>query len=344
MSQKKIGFLLLDRFSMLSFTSALEPLEVANQVAEERLYEYFTATADGETARASTGVVTMPDYSIAELIASKPLDVLIVVGGSNVPELSNMLVARLQRFVASGVSLGGVASGVVALAKAGFFDGQSCSVPREFSTILQEERPRVAVTLKPFTTGVQRFSCAGGCAMLEMMINRIADEQSQALAQSVAEALMFESSMMEQPLHLSDPVKLSQPKLAEIIALMETNLEEPLSLTELAGYVGISRRHLERIFKKHLDCTPLKYYIKLRLLAARQLLKQTSRPIIDVAAACGFVSAAHFSKCYKAHMNITPKAERQGKPVRLEPTVATRVGDIPAALLYNSFHSAQMRF
>ncbi|MBN3562091.1 GlxA family transcriptional regulator [Aliamphritea spongicola] len=344
MSQKKIGFLLLDRFSMLSFTSALEPLEVANQVAEECLYEYFTATVDGEKVRASTGVTTVPDFSIAELIASKAIDTLIVVGGSEVPELTNMLVARLQRCTASGVSLGGVASGVVALAKAGFYDGQSCSVQREFSTVLQEERPRVAVTLKPFTTGGARFSCAGGCAMLELMINRIADDQGQELAQSVAEALMFESSMMEQSVHLPDPVKLSQPKLAEIIALMEANLEEPLSLTELAGYVGISRRHLERIFKKHLDCTPLKYYIKLRLLAARQLLKQTSRPIIDVAAACGFVSAAHFSKCYKAHMHITPKAERQGKAVPIEAAVVTPVSDIPAALLYNSFHSAQMRF
>ena len=344
MSQKKIGFLLLDQFSMLSFTSALEPLEVANQQAEERLYEYFTATVDGEIVRSSTGVASVPDFSIAELVSTKPVDTLIVVGGAQVPETERTLYTRLARCVATGVSLGGISSGVVVLAKGGFFDGQSCSVLREFSTIVQEERPAVTVTQKSFSGSPQRFSCTGGCAVLEMMLSRLAEEQSQELAQQVAEALGFEQPAQEVTSGLPDPVKLSQPKLAEIIALMEANLEEPLSLTELAGYVGISRRHLERIFKKHLDCTPLKYYIRLRLMAAKQLLKQTSRPIIDVAAACGFVSAAHFSKCYKAHMHVTPKAERQGRPVAVEPMVTAPVADIPAALLYNSFHSAQMRF
>lgn len=329
MTIKKIGFLLLDQFSMLSFTSALEPLEVTNQLADKTLYEYFTATADGEVVRSSSGVAVIPDFTVAELVSTRQIDALIVIGGIEVPDVNRLLQSSLQRCSSAGVALGGVASGVLALAKAGFLDGHSCSVQRDFMALLKEERPNVAVSLKQFTLNPQRFSCTGGSAAIEMMINRISAEQGADIAHAVGEALLYEPGATAQQLLLPEQVRATQPKLVEIITLMEANLEEPLSLTELAGYVGISRRHLERIFKKHLGCSPLKYYIRLRLLAARQLLKQTSRPIIDVAAACGFVSAAHFSKCYKAHMNITPKAERQGA----RPNAEELNSAIPAALL-----------
>ena len=71
---------------------------------------------------------------------------------------------------------------------------------------------------------------------------------------------------------------------------MEANLEEPIDLDELAVYVNVSRRQLERLFQKYLHCSPSRYYLKLRLIRARQLLKQTSMSIIEVASVCGFVS------------------------------------------------------
>ncbi|MFB3095292.1 MAG: helix-turn-helix domain-containing protein, partial [Candidatus Acidiferrales bacterium] len=65
-----------------------------------------------------------------------------------------------------------------------------------------------------------------------------------------------------------------QPKLMEAVALMEANLEEPMSLDELAQHVRLSRRQLERLFQKHLSCVPTRYYLDLRLAKARQLLLQ----------------------------------------------------------------------
>jgi transcriptional regulator GlxA family with amidase domain len=94
---------------------------------------------------------------------------------------------------------------------------------------------------------------------------------------------------------------------------MEANLEEPMSLDELAQHVGLSRRQLERLFQKHLRCVPTRYYLELRLARARQLLLQTSMSIVDVAFACGFVSAPHFSKCYRDFYGIPPRDERRLK-------------------------------
>jgi transcriptional regulator GlxA family with amidase domain len=93
---------------------------------------------------------------------------------------------------------------------------------------------------------------------------------------------------------------------------MEANLEEPLSQEMLAVYVGVSRRQLERLFKRHVGRTPAHYYLELRLDRARHLLYQTEMPIMDVACACGFVSASHFSTCYRQMYGKTPREERAG--------------------------------
>lgn len=61
---------------------------------------------------------------------------------------------------------------------------------------------------------------------------------------------------------------------------MEMNIEAPLSTDDLVNLVGVSRRHLERLFKQHLQAAPSKYYLDLRLENARQLLRQTDKTIL----------------------------------------------------------------
>jgi len=102
----------------------------------------------------------------------------------------------------------------------------------------------------------------------------------------------------------------SQPKLTDAVSLMEANIEEPLSTDDIAYYVGVSRRQLERLFKQYLSTVPSKYYLSLRLARARQLLQQTSKSIVQIGLACGFSSGPHFSSTYRSHFGITPREER----------------------------------
>ena len=87
----------------------------------------------------------------------------------------------------------------------------------------------------------------------------------------------------------------------------------PMSLDELSRAVSLSRRQLERLFQKYLGCAPTRYYLDLRLIKARQLLLQTGMSVVDVALACGFVSAPHFSKCYRDYFGKPPRDERRRK-------------------------------
>jgi AraC-like DNA-binding protein len=92
---------------------------------------------------------------------------------------------------------------------------------------------------------------------------------------------------------------------------MHANIDEPLSVDEVATAAGISRRQLERLFKRHVGQVPTRYYQQMRLRRARQLLLQSGMSIMAIAQACGFRSPPHFSKAYRAHFGHTPSAERR---------------------------------
>jgi transcriptional regulator GlxA family with amidase domain len=147
------------------------------------------------------------------------------------------------------------------------------------------------------------------------MLHLISRDHGRELSAAISEMFVYERIRNEQD-HQRVPLKhmlgTNQPKLQEIVALMEANLEEPIDLDELAVYVAVSRRQLERLFQKYLHCSPSRYYLKLRLIRARQLLKQTPMSIIEVASVCGFVSTPHFSKCYREYFGIPPRDERVG--------------------------------
>nr|WP_306416213.1 helix-turn-helix domain-containing protein [Allorhizobium pseudoryzae] len=101
---------------------------------------------------------------------------------------------------------------------------------------------------------------------------------------------------------------------------MEGHLAEPLSLVEIADAVGLSRRQIERLFRQEMGRSPARYYLEIRLDRARHLLVQSSMPVVEVAVACGFVSASHFSKCYREVYNRSPQQERAERKLTMNPS------------------------
>lgn len=133
------------------------------------------------------------------------------------------------------------------------------------------------------------------------------------LAFAVSDQLLYteiRDTKLTNRLSMSTRIGTHIPKLNHAIELMESHIEDPLNLTDVANAVGLSQRQLERLFLNNLERTPKKFYVELRLQKARNLLLQTDLKIIDVAVICGFVSAGHFSKVYKHHYKISPSFER----------------------------------
>ena len=98
---------------------------------------------------------------------------------------------------------------------------------------------------------------------------------------------------------------------SDALLLMESNLEQPLSLKDLAKQCGISERQLDRIFNRHIGTSPSQHYRELRLVRASGLLKQTSFSVAEIAISCGFQSASHLSKFFKRKFGETPLQHRR---------------------------------
>ncbi|WP_446025454.1 choline metabolism transcriptional regulator GbdR [Billgrantia sp. Q4P2] len=334
---QSIGFLLLNNFTQISLASAIEPLRMANQLTGSELYRWYTLTTDGEPVSASDGLTVIPDMSIHTPLC---LDMVIVCGGVR-PQCSvkhehiNWLKeqARLSR------SLGAICTGSWALAMAGLLDGYDVSVHWEYEAAMREAFPRIEMSTRLFSIDRDRATCPGGTTPLDMILTLISQDYGHELSASISEIFICErvrSDRDQQRIPLRHTLGTNQPKLLEAVVLMEANLEEPIDLDELASYVRISRRQLERLFQKNLQCTPSRYYMKLRLTRARQLLKQTAMSIIEVASACGFNFTPHFSKCYRELFGISPRDERIAY---FNPPLHLRKNDIKALFSKAAFEA-----
>lgn len=311
--QYRFGFLIVPNFTLIGFACAMEPLRMANMVAKARRYQWLTITADGQPVAASNGVQVMPDCSIEN---APVLDALFVCGPNPIALTGDQsLIVWLRKLSHEKVPLGGICTGSHLLARAGLLSGYRCTIHWEDTDSLIDGFGGIVVSGRVFELDRDRYTCSGGIAPIDMMVTLMSTQPGgRELAATVAELLVCErirSPSDMQRIPLRQKLGTSQPKLSEAVALMESNLEEPLSVDELANYVGLSGRQLERLFNEHLNCTPGNYYLELRLLRARQLLLRTEQAIIDVADACGFASVAHFTRRYSEFFGIPPGKERR---------------------------------
>ncbi|WP_371917172.1 GlxA family transcriptional regulator [Pseudomonas sp. R37(2017)] len=334
---QSVGFLLLDKFTLISLASAVEPLRMANQLSGRELYRWHTFSPGGEPVWASDGVPITPDASWSNPWVA---DTVIVCGGVGIQNVvTGEHIAWLKALARQSRRLGGICTGSWALARAGLLDGYECSVHWECLAAMQEAFPRLSVSASLFTLDRNRFTSSGGTAPMDMMLHLIGRDHGQELSSAISEMFVYERIRNEQDqqrVPLKHVLGTHQPKLQEVVALMEANLEEPIDLDNLAEYVDLSRRQLERLFQKYLNCTPSRYYLRLRLIRARQLLKQTSLSLIELASICGFVSTPHFSKCYREHFGVPPSDERAGSEMsrkRAVPATTPQLTTMPLTAL-----------
>jgi len=309
---QQIGFFLVPEFSMIAFASAVEPLRLANRVSEDTLYTGSTYSFDGQPVTASNGIPVIVDGAIAE---AEKLDIVFVCSGVHAHKYCDKgLLTRLRRMASHGTDIGALCTGTHILAKAGLLEDSRCTIHWENLTAFTEEFLDIDVTSELFEIDRNRYTCAGGTAAVDLMLNLIALHVGSNVAATIADEMIhhrIRDGHEAQRMELRSRLGVAHPKLLAVIQLMEENLEETLSCAELATSVGLSTRQLERLFRKYLNSAPTRYYVELRLKRARFLLRQTSLPILSVALAAGFVSASHFSKCYREHFNRTPSEERR---------------------------------
>ena len=234
---QQIGFLLVPSFSMIAFASAVEPLRLANRTSGKALYSWLLLSRDGGPVTASNGIILHPDASM-ESAEARHLQMLIVCSGIGGHLYEDRAVfSWLRRVERQGMDVGRALHRQPHSARAGLLDGYRCTIHWENLTGFTEEFPDIEVTSELFEIDRNRFTCSGGTAALDMMLNLIARQHGHELAAAVSDQFIHER-IRDQHDHqrMALPARLGvrHPKLIAVIKLMQENLEEPLGRGDLA--------------------------------------------------------------------------------------------------------------
>jgi transcriptional regulator GlxA family with amidase domain len=309
----KLAFFLVPQFSLMAFSSAIEPLRAANRLSGRSRYEWQLASLDGQPVAASNGV---PIGVHAPLDTLEQPDMLLVCAGLEPLQLAGnrRLHHRLRRFARHGCRVGAISGGSFILADAGLLSNRLCTVHWEYNDLFAARYPDLKQTQDLYVVDRDVFTCSGGIAALDMMLHFVREQCGSELALAVAEQFLhprIREQGDDQRMELHARYGVHDPKLVEVIRLMESTIDAPLYVQAIAARVGVSPRQVERLFRQQIGEPPGPFYLRLRLERGRTLLMQTSHSIQEVALACGFGSTSHFAHAYKRHFRHTPTDERR---------------------------------
>lgn len=124
---------------------------------------------------------------------------------------------------------------------------------------------------------------------------------------------MFMASFvyLEQFRHIMIPTQKEYPFTSRVTHYMRENLQQNLSLGELAAYFKFSPSHFSMMFQKETGVSPMNYFIRLKIQKACEYIELTNLKLNDIATKLGFEDAAYFSRIFTKIMGISPSAYRK---------------------------------
>ena len=310
-SPQTIGFLLVPGFALMSYAAAIEPLRAANLLSGKELYRWWHAAPGGKPVMASNGVAIITDCGTDK---DRTADLMFVCAGGNPATFDDRSVfGWLRRLARKGVAIGGISGGPYIVAKAGLLDQRRATLHWEHLPAFREAFPDIEVVPSLFEIDGNRITCSGGISALDMMVALIERDHGRQLAASVGDWFLhthIREGMGPQRMDLRYRFGVADETLIGVLRSMEMSLETPQPRATLAREAGISLRQLERLFEHHLGRGIHRHYRFLRLERARQLLRETTLPVLDVALATGFASSSQFARAYRRAFGEAPSATR----------------------------------
>ena len=314
---------LLPGYSVLSMTSFIETLSVANQQNGSAIFSWETCSVDGRAVASSSGLKMEVDRGIKDLC---PTDMVLVCAGRyEAGDTYSVLKRWLRRCSRHGAKIGSLDCGSEVLAEAGLLVGKNTTLHWRRHNSFQERFPEVGLSRSSIVFESNTFSSSGGTSSIDLALCFIEKHAGQELAQRVTDELCYGQQRKVQELtNDTNPVfaQLGHPRLRQIIREMDAKIEEAPAMEYFAEIAGFSQRQMERLFLKHMGQTPKRFFNNMRLDRARNLLMQTEMSITEICVATGFGGGSFFARKFYARFGVTPHQFRNdglnagGRPSR----------------------------
>ena len=307
------GFFLVPGFSLVALSCAIDVLRAANIEMDEDQLSWHLIGVETTRIASSSGI----SLDVEDIKSRTDCDIIAICGGErshlfNSPRALNWL----KRQAVEGKSIGSISDGAFIAADAGLFDRCKSTIHWKCQTAYRENHPGLDIRTSILEIDGNRFSCAGGTASLDLMLQLIMETTGPEIVGKIADNYFHDIIRGdEQAQHMTNAFRYAgrTPVLSDALLIMESNLEAPLTISEIAELAGTSSRQLDRLFRKHLNTAPSTHYRDLRIFRACGLLKQSRLTVAEIAVGCGFQSSSHLSKHFKPKMGTSPLKYRMAR-------------------------------
>ncbi|HTW19374.1 MAG TPA: helix-turn-helix domain-containing protein [Mycobacteriales bacterium] len=249
------------------------------------------------------------------LRALERADTIVVLPTEPVREAPEAVLRALRRAHERGVRLVSLCSAAFTLAEAGLLDGRRVTTHWAECEQLKRSFPRLDVDPKVlYTDDGDILTSAGSAAGIDLCLSVVRQDFGAEVASHIARDLVVpphreggQAQYIEAPMprpHLDDPFQ-------QTLAWMEANLDQQVTIDDLARRSAMSRRTFIRRFTATVGVTPYQWLLRRRLHFAQRLLETTDLTVDSVAERSGFVSAVNLRKHFSRVLHTSPHAYRR---------------------------------
>lgn len=305
----EIELLVLPETTLIQVAAVIEPMRAANRLLGRTQFRWVITSPDGAPAPTQSGIPIPAARAFDPLASGAPL---LVFASYNIDRhATGPLIRRLGRAGRARPVIGGIEGGAWAVARAGLLTGRRATTHWEDLDAFATAFPDIHVEPARFVIDGNRFTTGGAGPALDLMLTLIRRRLGYPLALEVAKAFIYEPSGREDQAPALALARSRNPVLAAALAEMEARLDAPVPVERIARAAGVSARHLQTLFHRHLGVAPHAHYLALRLNHARRLLIETGIPAVEIAGAVGFASAAAFARAYRRMHGEAPSETRR---------------------------------
>lgn len=294
-----------DGFPILSLTLVTEPLRIANREIGRDTFRWRIVSDDGEMMSSSSGF----GLSTEPLPGIRPDAIALLASYRPERAATQRTLAWLRAMDRAGCLMGCVDTGALVFARAGLLTKRPAAVHPEAVAAFSRQFPQSLFVDRLFDFSPPRFSSAGGISTIDMTLALIGHMAGGRLAQRVATILTYDRIHGDRLVGDIAGMPL-EPELRTALSLMRANLANPLPVSVIAARCNVPGWRLTRLFRRRLHQAPTSYYVSLRLERAREMLRNSTLGVGDIATECGYDNIETFSRGYKAKYGCAPSRDR----------------------------------
>jgi transcriptional regulator GlxA family with amidase domain len=304
--------LAFDGVQLLDVAGPVDVLTAANEHGAD--YQVLIASVTGAPVRTSAGVRIAADASFAEL--PRQVGTVIVPGRPDWQKAvaDRPLIDAVRQLAKRADRVAGVCAGAFPLAESGLLNGRRAATHWQLADDLARRYPDVTVEPDPlFVRDGKIITSAGVTAGIDLTVSLVEDDHGADLARAVARQLVVFMARPGGQSQFSARLGPRNPRSDAVRKVMDTIVADPAAphrLAELAARVGMSGRHLARLFTVEIGRTPAEFVDTVRVEAARALLEGGADSVDLIARRVGLGSAETLRRLFLRAVSVTPTAYR----------------------------------